>query len=193
VEADLSRPPLARKLSAKQQALAEQALEVMPEAIEAFWRGHPCLRKYRQVIDSVGSAMTAITLASFCFDPRKSKMTTYYTVAIRNELRKEALKEQRRREESSNRHAQSAPDPKAALPDFGVASECMESLSDRDRDLIYQAVVVGHRITELARQQRRDPRTLQRHVDSAISRLRACVDQMSLSLDSPTPEPQVLP
>ena len=184
----MSRPPLVRQLTEAQQAIAEEALAVMPEAIEAFWRGHPCLRKYRQAIDSTGSAMTAITLASFCFDPRKSKMTTYFTVAIRNELRKEALKEQRRREESSHRHAHSAPDPKATLPDFGYASECMESLDDKDRELVYQSVVVGHRITELARRQRRDPRTLQRHLDAALSLLRDCVASSSSASDSPSTE-----
>jgi DNA-directed RNA polymerase specialized sigma24 family protein len=128
--------------------------------------------------------MTAITLASFCFDPRKSKMTTYYTVAIRNELRKEAMKEQRRREESSHRHAHSAPDPKAVLPDFGDASECMDTLDEYHRGLVYQSVVVGHRITELARQHRRDPRTLQRHLDAALSLLRECVSSAGSASDT---------
>ena len=181
----MSRPPLVRQLTPAQQGLAEAALAFMPEAIEAFWRGHPCLRKYRPAVDSVGSAMTAITLASFCFDPRKSKMTTYYTVAIRNELRKEAMKEQRRREESSHRHAHSAPDPKAVLPDYGFASECMEELTDHQKELVYQSVVVGHRITELARKHRRDPRTLQRHLDAALSLLRECVSSSASASDTP--------
>jgi DNA-directed RNA polymerase specialized sigma24 family protein len=187
----MSRPPLVRRLTDAQQAIANEALAVMPDAIAAFWRGHPCLRKYKASIDSVSAAMTAITLASFCFDASKSKMTTYFTVAIRNELRKEVLKEQRRREESSHRHAHSAPDPKPSHPEFGLASECMDSLDEYDKHLVYQSVVVGRRITELARQQRRDPRTVQRHLDAALEQLRDCVASSSSALDSLDREPAV--
>lgn len=167
--------------------VAEKALSIMPEAIASFWRGHPCLRKYRGAIDSTEAAMTAITLASFCYDERKSKMTTYFTVAIRNELRKEALKEQRRREEHSPRHALSAADHRASLPDFGEAQECMSRLDPQSRDLIHQAVVVGRRVTEIAREQGRDPRTLQRRLGSALRELRACVEESSVS-PSDTPD-----
>jgi len=185
----VSRPPLVRQLTPEQQKVAEQALAIMPEAIAAFWRGHPCLRKYRGSIDSTGAAMTAITLASFCFDERKSKMSTYFTVAIRNELRKEAMKEQRRREDSSPRHALSATDKRASLPDFGEAQECMSRLEPPARDLIHQAIVIGRRVTEIAREQGRDPRTLQRRLEAALRELRGCVEATWVS-PSDTPDPE---
>ena len=147
----MSRAPLVRSLTHQQQMLAEQAMLVIDNAIHAFWRRHASLRRYRPVIDSRSTAMVAVTLASFNFNPLRSKATTYYTVAIHNALRKVALREKRRVEVPAHSKAQYGVDKKAIQPSWGSATECMETLDPQTRQLVHESVVVGRQITEIAR------------------------------------------
>jgi hypothetical protein len=190
----MSRPPLVRQLTPAQREVAAEAMAVVPGAIESFWRKHPCLRKYRRVIDEQGSAMAAVTLASFCFDPSKSKMTTYYTVAIHNELRKTAMREQRRGEEPAHAHAHGSADKRALPAEIGHATECLDSLDEQARHLVRETVLVGRKVTEVARELGRDPRTLQRRLDAAILKLRECVSSSGYTpSDSQDHGPQAQP
>ena len=175
MEGAMSRAPLVRSLTQQQQMLAEQAMLVIDNAIHAFWRRHASLRRYRPVIDSRSTAMVAVTLASFNFNPLRSKATTYYTVAIHNALRKVALREKRRVEVPAHSKAQYGVDKKAIQPSWGSATECMETLDPQTRQLVHDSVVVGRQITEIARGVGRDPRTLQRRLDAALTLLRDCV------------------
>jgi len=175
MEGAMSRAPLVRSLTHQQQMLAEQAMLVIDNAIHAFWRRHASLRRYRPVIDSRSTAMVAVTLASFNFNPLRSKATTYYTVAIHNALRKVALREKRRVEVPAHSKAQYGVDKKAIQPSWGSATECMETLDPQTRQLVHDSVVVGRQITEIARGVGRDPRTLQRRLDAALTLLRDCV------------------
>ena len=92
-----------KKLSKKQRAIAEEALEVIPHAIRGFQRAYPGISRKLANIDAVSVAHLAVAIASRTYNAKKSKLTTYFSRAIHNSLLKELQKEKRLRYGSSER------------------------------------------------------------------------------------------
>ena len=86
-----------KKLTARQQARAEEALAVVPHAIRSFARAYPGIGWKLAAVDAVSVANLAVVVAARTFDPKKSKTTTYFGRAIHNALLKAIDREHRHR------------------------------------------------------------------------------------------------
>jgi RNA polymerase sigma factor (sigma-70 family) len=92
-----------RPLTKAEKALAEEAMAVVPVVINAMNRSFPGIRRKLAGIDATSVAYVAVCRATQTYDPDKSRVTTYFSAAIRNALLKELAKSQRHRYDSPDR------------------------------------------------------------------------------------------
>lgn len=86
-----------------ERALAEEAMAIVPVVINAMGKSFPGIKKKLKGIDSQSVAYMAICRAAQTYDPSKSKITTYFSSAIRNALLKELARSQRLKYDSPDR------------------------------------------------------------------------------------------
>lgn len=86
-----------RRLTKRQKMIAEEAIEIIPDAIRGFQRAYPGISRKLANIDAVSVAHLAVVVASRTYNENKSKLTTYFSRAIHNSLLKELQKEKRLR------------------------------------------------------------------------------------------------
>lgn len=86
-----------------ERALAEQALAIVPVVINSMNRSFPGIRRKLARIDAKAVAYLAVCRAAQTYNPEKSRVTTYFSSAIRNALLKELAKSQRLRYDSPER------------------------------------------------------------------------------------------
>jgi len=179
-----------RRLTDAQRAHAEAALAIVPQAIRAFAARHPSYRRVLSGCDMQSVAEMAVVEASFCYNPAKSKPTTYYGSAIRNALLKEVRRYQRSREGANER----VPMEKALGIKFlhdmrqrAVAS--LRLLPPEDRALIEAHVIEGRSLRAIGREQDRDWRTIKARLLRAYDRMRHVVSDCTETLaGNPDPE-----
>jgi RNA polymerase sigma factor (sigma-70 family) len=92
-----------RPMTEKERALAEEAMAIVPVVINSMSRSFPGIKKKLARIDARSVAYVAVCRATQTYDPEKSRVTTYFSSAIRNALLKELAKSQRLRYDSPNR------------------------------------------------------------------------------------------
>lgn len=92
-----------RPMTDKERALAEEALSIVPVVINSMHRSFPGIRKKLARIDAKAVAYMAVCRAAQTYNPEKSRVTTYFSSAIRNALLKELAKSQRLRYDSPER------------------------------------------------------------------------------------------
>jgi len=127
-----------RKMTKRQKLLAEEAMAIVPVVINAMGRSYPGIRKRIARIDASSVAYVAICRASQTYNPDKSKVTTYFSSAIRNAILKELARSQRQRYDSPERVSMELAE-NAAKPQSGeerLLPAALESLPAQARDLI---------------------------------------------------------
>ena len=180
-----------RSLNPTQKARAEEALDLVPSAVRAFMARHPCYARLLPRCDLTSVAQLAVVEASFCYDPEKSKPTTYYGSAIQHALLKEVRRLQRSRDCANERvDLAKALNLKGATDQRQQAVECLRLLPPEDRELIESHIVEGHSLMSIARKYGRDWRTIKQRLLRALGELRACVDTGTCTpADRLDPEP----
>jgi RNA polymerase sigma factor (sigma-70 family) len=161
--------------------MAERAVALVPAAIAAFLKSHPCLRKAAKLCDLHSAAMMAVCQASFTYDPARSQPTTYYGTAIRHALLKETGRVAKSRELDVRRITLE----KAAArekPTEEPRNELLRTLATmglEEKHLIEDRILSRQSLRSLAKAAGVDPRTI-------AKRLRRCLALLEkLSADLP--------
>jgi RNA polymerase sigma factor (sigma-70 family) len=165
-------------LTDEQRALAEQALEIVPMAIAAFYRRYPTLRKQVRSIDAESVAYLAICRAARTYDPSQSKVTTYFSMAIRNAVLKEIDRNRRHRYDSPDRVPMEMAEALAA-GGKNLATRlqgAVARLPAKSRRLIHARFYRGLSLREIGEQAGCDPRTIQRRLTAALYVLQRLLD-----------------
>jgi len=162
-----------RRLTAKQQQTAEQAMRFVQPCIAVFIRRNPDLRIAARRVDLESVALQAVCMAAMTYRPDRSQPTTYFGSAIRHALYREVLKQQR----LDGRYipTERILDPQPALHRTRQemrALRALRLLSINDRTLLEDRLVEQVTLEQLSLEQRCDPRTLSKRVQRAITALR---------------------
>lgn len=158
-------------LTAEQQRLAEQAMEIVPKAIVAFRCRYPSLRRQVATIDATSVAYLAICKAAATYDPEQSKVTTYFSMAIRNALLKEIDKNRRMRYDSPDRVPMELAEALAVSRQHGFSTRIQAAIARlpaKSRRLIHLRFFRGLSLREIGEQSACDPRTIQRRLAVAL-------------------------
>lgn len=92
-----------RPMTDRERALAEEAMAIVPVVLNSMGRSFPGIKKKLKGIDAQSVAYMAICRAAQTYDDTKSKVTTYFSSAIRNALLKELARSQRLKYDSPDR------------------------------------------------------------------------------------------
>ena len=92
-----------RPMTEAERALAEEAMAIVPVVINSMGKSFPGIKKKLKGIDAQSVAYVAVCRASQTYDASKSKVTTYFSSAIRNALLKELARSQRLKYDSPDR------------------------------------------------------------------------------------------
>jgi RNA polymerase sigma factor (sigma-70 family) len=90
-------------MTPEEQALAEEAMKIVPVVINSMGRSFPGIKKKLARIDARSVAYVAVCRATQTYDSEKSRVTTYFSSAIRNALLKELARSQKLRYDSPDR------------------------------------------------------------------------------------------
>lgn len=170
-------------LTAEQQALAEQAMEIVPKAIIAFRCRYPTLRKQIAAIDSTSVAYLAICRAAVTYDPAKSKVTTYFSMAIRNALLKEIDRNRRHRYDAPERVPMELAEALAVSKQYGFSTRIQTAIArlpSKSRTLIHLRFFRGLSLREIGEQAGCDPRTIRRRLAVALEKLESLLQSEPL-------------
>lgn len=161
-------------LTPEQQALAEQAMEIVPKAIVAFRCRYPALRKQIAAIDSTSVAYLAICRAAVTYDPAQSKVTTYFSMAVRNALLKEIDRNRRHRYDSPDRVPLELAEALVVGKQHALSTRIQTAIARlpaKSRTLIHMRFFRGLSLREIGEQAGCDPRTISRRLAVALGRL----------------------
>jgi RNA polymerase sigma factor (sigma-70 family) len=90
-------------LTPEQQALAEEAMELLPVCLNDFRNRYPFLRAIAAVADLESAALLAITKAARTYDPNRAGVSAYFSKTIRNACLREIENEIKSRSHSHYR------------------------------------------------------------------------------------------
>ena len=170
---------MTRRLTDKQQAYADEALAVVQPAIRAFLKRHPGLRCYARRVDIESVAMQAVCMAALTYDPGKSKVTTYFSTAIRHAIAREIFNQQNR-----DQRFRLQPEPKEAKPDIAkermgnFALKALRMLPEPQRTLLEDRLIEEVTLGQLGKEQNLDPRTIAKRVAEAVEQLRRAASDL---------------
>lgn len=153
-------------------------MEVVPKALAAFARRYPSLRKQLRSIDSESVAYLAICRAARTYDPAQSKVTTYFSMAIRNAVLKEIDRNRRHRYDAPERVPMEMAEALAA-GGKNLATRlqgAVARLPAKSRRLIHARFYKGLSLREIGEQAGCDPRTIQRRLAAALYILQRLLD-----------------
>jgi RNA polymerase sigma factor (sigma-70 family) len=174
-----------RRLTKRQKAIAEEAIDIIPHAIRGFKRAYPGIEHKLARIDSVSVAHVAIVMAARTYDAKKSKLTTYFTRAIHNWLLKEIDREKRLRYGSADRIplalVESELDAEQWKEDLANA---MLSLTDDQRKLVRARFFSAKTFEEMAKDFDCDRRTVRRRLMDVLSFLESLESPLDDSSES---------
>lgn len=163
-----------RRLNKTQQGYAEQALRVVGPAIRTFVKRNPDLRPWIRRVDLECVAHHAVCMAALTYTPAKSKVTTYFSSAIRHALFREVLTQQRLDGRYIPTEVILDPQPNAHRTRQEMrAMRALRMLSAKDRVLLEDRLIEQVTLEQLGHEQECDPRTIQRRVQAAIKMLRS--------------------
>lgn len=165
-------------LTESQQQLAEQAMPIVPKVIAAFGRRYPHLRRQLASIDATSVAYLAICRAARTYDPEQSRVTTYFSTAIRNAVLKEIDRNRRQRYDSPDRVPMEMAEALAA-GGKNVAARlqgAVARLPAKSRRLIHARFYKGLSLREIGEQAGCDPRTIQRRLTAVLYILQRLLD-----------------
>lgn len=149
-------------------------MEVVPKVLVAFRRRYPTLRKQLAAIDATSVAYLAICRASVTYDPAQSKITTYFSTAIRNALLKEIDRNRRHRYDSPQRLPMELAEALVVAKQHGFSirlQTAIARLPAKSRALIHARFFRGLSLREIGEQAGCDPRTIRRRLSVALEKL----------------------
>lgn len=149
-------------------------MAVVKPAIRAFLARHPHLKPLAKRSDMEGVALKAVCLAALTYDPAKSKITTYFSTAIRHELAREIARQQKA--EKRYALAPDIVDPAPNLPQERLNSfalKALRMLPEPQRTLLEDRLIEEVTLAQLGREKGIDPRTVSKRVVQAIALLRS--------------------
>lgn len=164
-------------LSPDQQAIAEQALALIPLCINYFLQSYPCLRGAVDRDELEGAARLACVLAAKTFDPTR-EVKAYFSRAIMHELLKTTDREVRSRSGSLYRVEMSAIEkrlPFSRLVDDDIQSEILTALAGltaEDRRWITDHVIEGVSIRQISLSEGLSVRQVRKLMAAKLARLR---------------------
>lgn len=147
---------------------------VVPKVIVAFRCRYPTLRKQLAAIDATSVAYLAICRAAVTYDPAKSKITTYFSTAIRNALLKEIDRNRRHRYDSPDRVPMELAEALVTARKYGFSTRIQTAIARlpaKSRTLIHLRFFRGLSLREIGEQAGCDPRTIRRRLAVALERL----------------------
>ena len=168
-----------RRLTDKQQALAESAIRFIQPTIAVFVRRNPDLRAAIKRVDMESVAQVAVCMAAFTYCAKKSKPTTYFSSAIRHALYRAVLNQQRLdgRYITMEKIVDPVPNQSRTRQEMR-AMKALRSLSAYDRTLLEDRLIEQVTLEQLSSEQRCDPRTVGKRVKQAIEKLRGAEDDL---------------
>ena len=163
-----------RKLNRVQQGYVESALHIVQPAIRTFVKRNPDLRVWIRRVDLEGCAHHAVCMAALTYKPEKSQVTTYFSSAIRHALYRAVLTQQRQDGRYIPTETILDPQPNTHRTRQEMrAMKALRMLRASDRVLLEDRLIEQVTLEQLGREQRCDPRTIQRRVQAALKMLRA--------------------
>jgi RNA polymerase sigma factor (sigma-70 family) len=174
-----------RRLTAKQQLQAEQALEFVGPAVRAYITKNPSYRKAFRVIDAYSVARLAVTDAAKTYNPKRSQPTTYFSTAIRNALFREVQRFIRSKEGSDQRmYFPIVIDENPVDVQRTIALECLSDLPVSQRDLVERHILEGHSLLSIGQSIGRDWRTVRARINKTLELLQRCWEDDSISYNA---------
>lgn len=157
-------------------------MEVVPKAIMAFRCRYPTLRKQIASIDATSVAYLAICKAAATYDPDQSKITTYFSMAVRNALLKEIDRNRRARYDSPERVPLELAEALAIAPNSMSTKlqTAIARLPPKVRRLVTQRFYKGLSLREIGVAANCDPRTIKRRLDVALEMLQSLLQSEPL-------------
>lgn len=169
----MSRPARKRRLTKKQQRVAEEAMRYVQPSIATFVRKNPDLRAWIKRVDLECVGYHAVVMASLTYDPQRSQPTTYFGSAIRHALYREVLLQQKLDGRYVPTERMLDPTPNAhRTRQEQRALRALRMLSAYDRTLLEDRLIEQVTLEQLGLEQRCDPRTITKRVKAAIELLR---------------------
>ena len=171
-------------LTKQQQSVVEEAVPIVHRAIAAFRCRYPTLRKHLAQIDSTSVGYLAICRAVRTYDPAQSKVTTYFSTAVRNALLKEIDRNRRARYDSPDRVPMELAEA-LVVPAGRVSGRlhvAIARLPAKSRRLIQARFYNGLSLREIGEQAGCDPRTIRRRLAAALSVLQTILENDSRPL-----------
>lgn len=164
-------------LTAKQQQYVADALRIMPAAVRTFRSRHASWRGVMARIDVDSVAHLAICKAARTYDPARSRVTTYFSMAIRNALVKACRKEFRYVQATTER-VSVARDPdlehlgrRRTEQLQGAVQLALAQLPDRAKLVLHLKYARRMSLRQIAEVSGRDARTIQRILADAVMTL----------------------
>jgi RNA polymerase sigma factor (sigma-70 family) len=159
-----------RAMTDVERALAEEALGIVPVVINAMGRSYPGIKKKLARIDAKSVAYVAVCKATRTYNPEKSKVTTYFSSAIRNALLKELAKHQRLRYDSPNRVPMELAE-RVTQAQGGQSHKlpaALSALPDHARSLIASRYYAGMSIKEMSISMKVNEKTVRSRLKHAV-------------------------
>jgi DNA-directed RNA polymerase specialized sigma subunit len=167
-------------LTPEQQAIAEQAMKLVPVCVRTFLKNMPCIRQVAECCDLESAAYFACCRAARTYDPTRGVgLSAYFSVAIKNGMLQEVQKELKSQSHSIKRipldeiHRRQPPkreQGEQALP-------ALLELAEDEREWIEQNVFEGASFRAFGRQTGRDPRTAKKILKSHLDKLKTAVER----------------
>lgn len=170
---------MSRRLNEQQQAWATEAMSVIQPAIRAFLNKNPGLRQTAKRSDLDSIAMQAVCLAALTYNPEKSKVTTYFSTAVRHAIAREIFGQQKRDQRFNLQSKPVDPNPdmrKCRMDQFAI--KALKMLPEPERTLLEDRLIEEVTLDQLGREQGVDPRTIAKRVGQAIARLRRAASDL---------------
>ncbi len=162
-----------RRLTAKQQRTATEAMRFVQPSIAVFVKRNPDLRASIRRVDLESVAYQAVCMAAFTYQPARSLPTTYFGSAIRHALYRAVLDQQKQdgRYVPVERILEPQPNRSRTRQEMR-ALRALRLMSAHDRDLLEDRLIESVTLEQLSLEHGCDPRTIAKRVSRAIERLR---------------------
>jgi len=162
-----------RRLTAKQQRTATEALRFVQPSIAVFVKRNPDLRASIRRVDLESVAYQAVCMAAFTYQPARSLPTTYFGSAIRHALYRAVLDQQKQdgRYVPVERILEPQPNRSRTRQEMR-ALRALRLMSAHDRDLLEDRLIESVTLEQLSLEHGCDPRTIAKRVSRAIERPR---------------------
>lgn len=163
---------MTRQLTEEQKDYAARAFPLVDIVIRSFLRDNRQRRELARRCDLHGVAQEAVCLAALTYDPAKSKINTYFGIAIHRALVKEIVATEKK-EARATTNWPIEPEAKVTGEKHrGRGMAALQLLKPYEKKMIEDHLIEGVTITRLAREQDLDWRTVKKRMLLAIENLR---------------------